>query len=203
MLLFLIFSFCFSFQEQFMNHFFKYYFSIIFITILFFYIIIFILSSAILSTNDSEEKIDNPEVSNFYFDGNFFWPVPGFHRITSPFGPRKSPTSGSSSNHSGVDIAAPEGTFIYSAISGIVSFVGFKGAGGCTITTIADNISVSYCHVSPNYVVSVGQVINIGEHIGNVGPKILHGIPNNPYKDSSRKSNKWSHNRLSSSSNNT
>ncbi len=139
------------------------------------------------SANNSSENTefnDISEMSQYYFNGNFFWPVPGFHRITSPFGPRRSPTSSSSSNHSGIDIAAPEGTVIYSVISGVVSFVGFKGAGGCTITIVAGNISVSYCHVSPNYIVSVGQFINVGQQVGNVGPKVIYGIPNNPYRDS-------------------
>ena len=67
--------------------------------------------------------------SDFFFSNrDFFWPLPGFHTITSYFGPRKSPTTGSSSNHSGIDIAAPEGTNIYSVIDGIISYVGFNGA---------------------------------------------------------------------------
>ena len=188
------------------NHFFKYYFSIIITLVVFSYVLIFLFLSIEASSNntsdDTGEISENPEISNYYFSGDYFWPVPGFHRITSPFGPRKSPTSGSSSNHSGIDIAAPEGTVIYSVISGIVSFIGFKGAGGCTITTVAGNLSVSYCHVSPNYIVNVGQLINAGEYIGNVGPKVIFGIPNNPYRDSNRKSNKWCNNRLSPSPHN-
>ncbi len=129
--------------------------------------------------------MEKDENSNYYFsNSNFFWPVPGFHTITSPFGPRKTPTSGASKVHSGIDIAAPQNTVIYSVTSGEVIFTGFQGANGCTITVKSNNLNISYSHVSPTFLVFVGQTINIGEKIGNVGPKNIFGIPNNPYKDS-------------------
>ena len=103
-----------------------------------------------------EEIILNEEDSTYYFsNSDFFWPLPGFHRITSPFGKRVSPTTGASTYHSGIDIAAPEGTNIYSVTTGKVIFTGFKGAGGFTITVESNNYNISYCHVSPNYIVSV------------------------------------------------
>ncbi len=179
-----------------LNNYLKYYFStiliIVFISIcIFIYVISYIQRTAEESeSGDGENQpISGAIDSNYYFNnGSFFWPVPGYHRITSPFGPRRSPTAGSSSNHSGIDIAVPEGGAIYSVITGKVTFVGFKGAGGCTITTSAGNLTISYCHVSPNYIVSVGQIVNAGQHIGNVGPKIIYGIPGNPYKDGNRES---------------
>lgn len=48
-----------------------------------------------------------------YFNINnsdFFWPSPGYTKITSPFGVRNSPTKYASSFHQGIDIAAPAGT---------------------------------------------------------------------------------------------
>lgn len=133
---------------------------------------------------------------------NFFGLFLGFHTITSPFGKRISPTSGASSNHSGIDIAATEGSTIYSVITGTVTFIGFKGAGGCTITVQNDNLEISYCHVSPNYIVSLGDSINCSEKIGNVGPKYIYGIPNNPYHDSSGNPTNRCYYRMSSSFNN-
>lgn len=54
---------------------------------------------------------------------------------------------------------------------------------GFTITLINENFSVSYCHVSPNYIVNVGDYIYKGEQIGAVGPLNVYDVPNNPYKD--------------------
>ena len=134
-----------------------------------------------LNSSVEEKNFD----SNYYFSNDeFFWPVPGFHTITSPFGLRKSPTSGASSTHSGIDIAAPQNTVIFSVTSGKVIFTGFQGANGYTITIRTNNLDISYSHVSPSFLVSIGQIVNIGEQIGNVGPKNVFGIPNNPYKDS-------------------
>lgn len=54
---------------------------------------------------------------------------------------------------------------------------------GFTITVVNENYSASYCHVSPNFLVHVGQIVKKGEIIGNVGPKNVYGIIGNPYKD--------------------
>ena len=118
---------------------------------------------------------------------DFFWPLPGYNRISSPFGKRTSPTKGSSSYHQGIDIPAPQGTSIFSVLSGTVIFTGFKGAGGHTISIKSNNMIISYCHVSPNYRVSVGQEIKKGELISTVGPKYINDVINNPYKDSTGK----------------
>ena len=54
---------------------------------------------------------------------------------------------------------------------------------GFTITLKNENFSVSYCHVSPDYIVSVGDYISKGEQIGTVGPLNVYDVLNNPYKD--------------------
>ena len=56
--------------------------------------------------------------------------------------------------------------------------------GGYTVTVKNDNFSVSYCHVSPIFLVYVGQTVYKGEVIATVGPKNVYGVPNNPYRDS-------------------
>lgn len=112
----------------------------------------------------------------------FYWPLPNNHIITSPFGPRKAPTSGASSYHSGMDIGAPAGTKIHSICDGYVSFIGFNGAGGFTITIKANPYKVSYCHVNPNFIVDINQYVSKGEIIGAVGPKYVD-YPSQ-YKDS-------------------
>ncbi len=113
----------------------------------------------------------------------FIWPSPGYTTITSKFGYRNSPTSGAGTYHGGIDIAAPTGSNIIATFSGIVTYTGFKGANGYTITVENGSFSFSCSHVSPNFLVHVGQYINKGEIIANVGPKNVYGVPNNPYKD--------------------
>lgn len=119
----------------------------------------------------------------FSLDGSFPWPTPGYTIITSPFGWRDAPTSGASTFHSGVDIGAPTGSNIIAICSGTVTYLGFSGAGGFTITIEGDLFTASYCHVSPEFKVHIGQKIKQGQVIGNVGPEYVYGVPNNPYTD--------------------
>lgn len=143
-------------------------------TYLFF--IIFIILFCVLFTTISinNESIIIVEPSEFY------WPLPNNHTITSPFGPRRAPTSGASSSHSGTDIAATPGTPIHSICDGYVIFTGFKGAGGFSITIKASPYKVSYCHVNPNYIVSINEFVSKGQIIGHVGPKYVD-YPSNYY----------------------
>ena len=130
--------------------------------------------------------------TEFYFSNSeFSWPLPGYSEISSGFGLRSSPTSGASSFHSGIDIPAPEGTKIFSSTSGKVVYIDFNGANGYTIMIENNNMIFSYSHISPDFIVSAGDNIRKNQHIANVGPKYVSGIQNNPYKDSSRTSNKW------------
>lgn len=41
----------------------------------------------------------------------------------------------------------------------------------------------TYCHVSPNFIVDVGDIVKKGEWIANVGPKNVYGVVGNNYKD--------------------
>ena len=108
----------------------------------------------------------------------------GYTNITSKFGPRKSPTTGKQSYHYGLDIGAPTGSNIVAIFSGQVTFTGFNGANGFTVTVTNGNLSASYSHVSPVFLVYKGQYVNQGEVVATVGPKNVYGVPNNPYKDS-------------------
>lgn len=75
------------------------------------------------------------------------------------------------------------GTPILSVTNCVIVSTKFQGAGGYTITTKAGNLQISYCHVSPNFIVSPNQVIAKGQPLSNVGPFNVYGVPNNPYKD--------------------
>lgn len=139
----------------------------------------------LFSEYDSFESSNSISYTTILSSNEFLWPTPGYTTITSYFGRRNAPTSGASTSHSGIDIAAPTGSNIVAVCSGSVTFLGFSGAGGYTITIKNETFSASYCHVSPDFLVSVGQKIRKGQVIGKVGPKNVYGVPNNPYRDKS------------------
>lgn len=151
--------------------------------IIIFLIIICILFIPTMSANSNLQETNKGELI-FYGNLNFAWPIPGYTAISSQFGKRNAPTSGASTYHKGVDIPAPEGTTLIATCNGEITFIGFLGGGGYTITITTENgLKISYCHVSPNYIVSIGDKIEQGQKIGNVGPKYVYGVAGNNYKD--------------------
>ena len=162
------------------NLFKKLLFSIILFSILISIFFVPIIQSNNITSKDSSNK----EFIGFNPDG-FLWPLPGYTSISSPFGKRKSPTGSGSGFHHGIDIPAPEGT----------KFVAINDGD---ITLSFDNYKVSYCHVSPNFIVNVGDIVKQGQVIGYVGPKYVYGVPGNIYSDSSGKPTNGSTTRLSS-----
>lgn len=135
------------------------------------------------STNSNLEFID------FIETGELLWPAPGYYRINSYFGKRNAPTSGASTYHKGVDIGAPQGSPYVAVANGTITFVGFLGGGGYTVTLTDENtdngeIKYSYCHSEPNIIVSVGDKVLKGQIIGHVGPKNVYGVKGNGYFDS-------------------
>lgn len=159
---------------------------IIFFIILFSIFISIFFIPIIQGSNLNSSNSQNKEFIDFNPDG-FVWPIPGYTSISSYFGKRNAPTSGASSFHYGTDIPAPEGTKLIAIADGEITFRSFLGAGGYTITLSFDNYKVSYCHVSPNFIVSVGDFVKQGQVIGYVGPKYVYGVSGNPYSDSSGK----------------
>ena len=143
----------------FINKLFNYF--IIIITILTFFICTFFIPT--LGISSSYNSI-NSEIIDFNPNG-FVWPIPGYTRISSPFGKRNAPTGGASSFHYGIDIPAPEGTKFIAVHDGEITFCQFLGAGGYTITLSFDNFKVSYCHCDPNFIVQVGDKIKQGQVI--------------------------------------
>lgn len=118
------------------------------------------------------------------FSSNLAWPTPGYTTITSKFGYRDAPTSGAGTYHGGIDIAAPSGSNIVSASPGIVTSIGFKGANGYTVSIENNSYTFSYSHISPIFLVNIGEYVSKGQIIATVGPKNVYNVPNNPYKDS-------------------
>ena len=135
---------------------------------------------------DFENRIigEDIEISEY----GFAWPIPGYNKITSYFGKRNLPTQGASSYHKGIDIGAPEGTVLIAVADGKITYTGFLGGGGYTITLSIEDMKITYCHVSPTFIVEVGQKVERGEIIGYVGPKYVYGVKGNTYTDSTGKS---------------
>ena len=163
------------------NSFFKSYFILILSTIFLFIIFCVIYNEN--SPPSETPKTHEIEIIDTGSNSKLFWPLPGNHNYTSYFGKRRSPTTGASTYHSGVDVGAVAGSKLYSCIDGKVTFLSFSGAGGYTLTVTSGNLSVSFCHISPKFLVSIGQYVKKGQHIANVGPKNVYGVKNNPYRD--------------------
>jgi len=95
-------------------------------------------------------------------------PFPG--TITSTFGHRENPFGGSNvETHKGLDIRAPMGSPVKSMAKGEVIFCGQRGGyGNCIMVKHGNGFETLYGHLS-RILVTVGQKIDIGQQIGNVG----------------------------------
>jgi len=91
---------------------------------------------------------------------------------------------GKPSYHLGIDIGSPKDSIIISIFSGIVTYTGFNGAYGYTVIIENDEFSAAYSHISPYFLVYVGQPVTQGMVIATVGPKNVYGVFENPYRDS-------------------
>jgi murein DD-endopeptidase MepM/ murein hydrolase activator NlpD len=91
-------------------------------------------------------------------------PTSGYH-LTARFGMAGGLWS---SNHTGLDFAAPSGTPIVAVANGVITKTGYAGAyGNQTIETLDDGTEIWYCHQSA-IGVQVGQRVIGGQHIGDV-----------------------------------
>jgi murein DD-endopeptidase MepM/ murein hydrolase activator NlpD len=91
------------------------------------------------------------------------------YTITSPFGYRVHPIYGTTILHTGVDMAAPSGTSIHAAGSGVVISAGWMdGYGNATIIDHGGGLATLYGHQSA-ILVSEGQKVSQGQTIGRVG----------------------------------
>ena len=71
--------------------------------------------------------------------------------------------------HTGIDLAAPQGTPVYAAAGGTAR-IGFdpRGAGLFVLVVLDQHVRVLYCHLSAALVVN-GGAVTTGEAIGAVG----------------------------------
>jgi murein DD-endopeptidase MepM/ murein hydrolase activator NlpD len=89
--------------------------------------------------------------------------------ISSGFGYRADPFTGGAAMHSGLDFRGPYGAPIYAAAKGTVSFVGVRaGYGNCVEISHGGGLVTRYAHMS-RFRTQVGQAVNPGEVIGQIG----------------------------------
>ena len=121
-----------------------------------------------------EELIKLYADSTILFGGDLDWPLPGWTRISSKFGPRIHPVHGYSSTHTGIDIPASYGTSIKAAGSGRVIFAGWGTAYGNYILidhgvdSQKRHVVTQYAHAS-ELLVSEGDIVVRGDAIAKVG----------------------------------
>lgn len=106
------------------------------------------------------------------YDGKvtgFIWPCPSYTRVSSEFGPRPQPMPGASSNHKGLDLAAPYGSKILASAAGVVTTSSYSAsAGNYIVISHGNGVSTVYMHAS-SLLVSAGQVVEQGQVIAKVG----------------------------------
>ncbi len=99
----------------------------------------------------------------------FVCPLKIKYRISSYFGHRKDPFTGAPSNHTGVDMACPQGTPIYSAMSGKVVYVGWSNIfGNYVIINHGNGYQTLYAHMLKT-LAKTGTYVDQSTKIGLVG----------------------------------
>ncbi len=109
------------------------------------------------------------ELGEEYTGGIMAWPVPGYTRITSPFGMRLHPILHVYKLHTGIDIGAPLGANFIAASNGVVIKAGKNSAyGNMVIIDHGGGVSTLYAHGS-EILVTPGQTVKRGEPVLKVG----------------------------------
>lgn len=113
--------------------------------------------------------LENAKKGGNYAGGKFSWPVPGYTRISSPFGNRIHPILKQTRFHAGIDIPAPNGVQVIAPGDGTVIYAGsMSGYGNVVMIEHGGGVVSLYGHLS-SYQVSKGQVVVKGGKIAKVG----------------------------------
>lgn len=126
------------------------------------------------ATLSADERLFLPDarLSSFYLreiSGELFrYPLRSFW-LSSYYGWRKDPFTGARSFHNGLDMAAAHGNPVYAAMEGKIVDAGWSPILGNYIgISHHSGYQTFYGHLS-KIGVSVGQYVNVGQYIGNVG----------------------------------
>jgi len=136
-----------------------------------------------LSVVNAQNIARNRQTRGQWLDASF--PVENFQAYTSPFGYRRSPTTGKTQFHRGLDLAAPLGSYIRNWWGGKVSELSDHTACGTMIVIQSGEWEHIYCHLkgrverTDNGLVLVdreggifirkGQRVATGDRIGRIG----------------------------------
>lgn len=122
------------------------------------------------STSSSSNSSGNSTAST---GSGWKYPLPGgCTNITSPFGYRLHPLTGKPHSHTGIDIAAPGGTSVYAAQSGVVVVSGYAPSsyGEYVVISHGSGKTTLYAHMQRgSRKVSAGQTVKKGQVLGRVG----------------------------------
>jgi murein DD-endopeptidase MepM/ murein hydrolase activator NlpD len=110
----------------------------------------------------------SPTERAYFLNSGFRFPLQHF-RITSRYGLRANPVTGNIVMHKGIDLAAPEGTEVFSVADGTVTDLGFDPIyGNYVLISHRDNWSSLYGHLlSIN--TTLRATVKAGAFIGKVG----------------------------------
>jgi murein DD-endopeptidase MepM/ murein hydrolase activator NlpD len=96
-------------------------------------------------------------------------PITGNYRVTSGFGMRIDPFTGTLARHEGLDFTAMGGTPILAAADGVVTRSGWEDSYGNIVeVTHAEGFMTRYAHIGKRRVTE-GQRVKRGQHIADVG----------------------------------
>lgn len=119
--------------------------------------------------NEINEIIKRIENSRKYSGGKFEWPVPGYYRLSSPFGWRNDPFTGERWFHKGIDIPAGYGKGVNAAADGKVICAGWvSGYGNTVMIDHGSKIVTLYGHNS-SVTVKAGQEVKRGQQVAKIG----------------------------------
>ncbi|GAB4538964.1 MAG: M23 family metallopeptidase [Pleurocapsa sp.] len=133
--------------------------------------------------NIEPNSLQAQTTSAIWRNGSF--PLENFQSYTSPFGYRISPVTGERQFHNGLDLAAPQGSYVRNWWTGKVTKVSDNTACGTSLSISSGAWTHTYCHLeghvenSPKgpYVIDraggiqifQGQELPVGARIGRIG----------------------------------
>lgn len=125
---------------------------------------------------DGLPAAEGTTLAPYFLTASMWSPVSGL--VTSRFGWRSHPVSGQEDFHTGVDIAAAQGTPILAALPGVVEQTGYSESyGNFVVLRHSDNLRTTYNHCS-EILAREGEQLARGDRIALVGST---GISTGPH----------------------